>query len=94
MSKSRESLAENMVKLESLRDELERANGQLDDAHRAAERQRAIVVEGVPEVILLRFGKDLATLEFQGEARAVSPPAAELALVPVELPATAAPTAP
>lgn len=59
-----------------------------------AVRGDVIVVEGVPETILLRFGKDLATLEFQGKPRAVSPPAAELALVPAELPATAAPTAP
>ncbi len=46
MSKSRESLAENMTKLDALREELERANGQLDDAHRLAEKQRTIFVDG------------------------------------------------
>lgn len=57
-----------------------------------AVRGDVIVVEGVPPKILLRFGKDLATLDFQGKRRPVTAPAA-LALVPAPPAAIAAPVA-
>jgi type IV secretion system protein VirB9 len=56
-----------------------------------AVRGDVIVVEGVPPLILLRFGKDLATLEFQGKQRPVAP-ASDFGSIPVIQPAATAAT--
>lgn len=56
-----------------------------------AVRGDVIVVEGVPQLILLRFGKDLATLEFQGKQRPVGP-SPELVPTPAAQPVVAAAT--
>lgn len=55
-----------------------------------AVRGDVIVLESVPPIILLRFGKDLATLEMQGKPRPVTVPA-EPALVPTASPVIAKP---
>ncbi len=49
--RSRSSLAEHMNKLENMRDQLERANEQLDDAQRTADRMKNLVLGGINHTI-------------------------------------------
>ena len=51
MDRSRQSLAEHMNKLDSMREALERATDQLDDAHRNIDKSLSVMVGGISHTI-------------------------------------------